>query len=165
MVHIFPRALWYVKILFCCFCFATAGQVGEILRGIEHVRLLIVNTPEECVIGGLAPAVEQAVSAMACQAVYLDGVVTVHCDAARPVAEAYRQLKKLVETGAGFVIRHTAEYMQGGPEWIPPELFRRIHGGHFSIQAHVDLHGLNRYAAREARAGIGFSVRLRTRQE
>jgi len=66
-----------------------------------------------------------------------------------PDAEAYRQLKKLVETGAGFVIRHTAEYMQGGPEWMPPELFRRIHGGHFSIQAHLDLHGLNSAAARE----------------
>ncbi|WP_319525321.1 beta-ketoacyl synthase N-terminal-like domain-containing protein [uncultured Desulfosarcina sp.] len=67
-------------------------RVREILKGIEHVRLLIVNTPEECVIGGLAPAVEQAVAALSCQAVYLDGVVTVHCDAARPVAEAYRQL-------------------------------------------------------------------------
>ena len=66
-----------------------------------------------------------------------------------PDAEAYRQLKELVETGAGFVIRHTAEYMQGGSEWMPPELFRRIHGGHFSIQAHLDLHGLNRVAARE----------------
>ena len=66
-----------------------------------------------------------------------------------PDAEAYRQLQKLVETGAGFVIKHTAEYVQGGPEWMPPELFRRIHGGHFAIQAHVDLHGLNRVAARE----------------
>jgi len=66
-----------------------------------------------------------------------------------PDAEAYRKLKELVETGAGFVIRHTAEYVQGGPEWIPPELFRRIHGGHFSVQAHVDLHGLNLAAAKD----------------
>ena len=29
---------------------------------------------------------------MGCQAVYLDGVVTVHCDAAGPVADAYRRL-------------------------------------------------------------------------
>ena len=66
-----------------------------------------------------------------------------------PDAEAYRQLKKLVDTGAGFVLRHTAEYVEGGPEWMPPELFRRIHGGYFSIQAHLDLHGLNLAAAKE----------------
>jgi DNA-nicking Smr family endonuclease len=66
-----------------------------------------------------------------------------------PDADAYRQLKKLVETGDGFVLRHTAEYVQGATCWLPPELFRRMHGGHFSIQDHVDLHGLNRVAARE----------------
>jgi DNA-nicking Smr family endonuclease len=66
-----------------------------------------------------------------------------------PDAEALRKLRRLVETGEGFVVRHTAEYVQGGPERIPPELFRRIHGGHFSIEDHVDLHGLNLPAARE----------------
>ncbi len=66
-----------------------------------------------------------------------------------PDADAYRQLKKLVETGYGFAVRHTAEYVQGGPEWMPPELFRRLHKGHFSIQAHLDLHGLNLVAAKE----------------
>ena len=69
-----------------------AAQVRETLAGIPRVRLLIVNTPDECVIGGLEPAVEKAIAAMRCQAVYLDGVVTVHCDAARPVADAYRRL-------------------------------------------------------------------------
>ncbi|MGA6924758.1 MAG: beta-ketoacyl synthase N-terminal-like domain-containing protein [Desulfosarcina sp.] len=69
-----------------------AGQVRQTLAGIPHVRLLIVNSPNECVIGGLEPAVERAVAALACQAVGLDGVVTVHCDAARPVADAYRRL-------------------------------------------------------------------------
>ena len=66
--------------------------VRKTLAQIPHARLLIVNTPDECVIGGRAPHVEQAISALRCQAVYLDGVVTVHCDAAEPVAEAYRQL-------------------------------------------------------------------------
>ncbi len=69
-----------------------ADRVRRMLDHIEHLRLLIVNTPDECVIGGLAPAVAEAIDAMACQAVYLDGVVTVHCDAAVPVADAYRQL-------------------------------------------------------------------------
>lgn len=70
-------------------------------------------------------------------------------DCEDPDAEALGKLRRLVETGEGFVVRHTAEYVQGGPEWMPPELFRRIHGGHFSIEDHVDLHGLNLAAARE----------------
>ena len=69
-----------------------AEPVRNALAKIGRVRLLIVNSPNECVIGGLAPAVAQAITAMGCQAVYLDGVVTVHCDAARPVADAYRRL-------------------------------------------------------------------------
>lgn len=66
-----------------------------------------------------------------------------------PDAEALQQLRKLVETGDGFVLRHTAEYVEGSVGWNPPEMFRRIHGGHFSIQGHVDLHGLNLMAAKE----------------
>jgi DNA-nicking Smr family endonuclease len=62
--------------------------------------------------------------------------------------EAVRHLKCLIETGAGFVIKHTAEYVEGSAGRMPPEIFRRIHGGHFSIQGHVDLHGLNVAGAR-----------------
>jgi acyl transferase domain-containing protein/3-hydroxymyristoyl/3-hydroxydecanoyl-(acyl carrier protein) dehydratase len=67
-------------------------HVRETLADISRIRLLIVNSPNECVIGGLEAAVAQAIAAMGCQAVYLDGVVTVHCDAADPVADAYRHL-------------------------------------------------------------------------
>ncbi len=69
-----------------------AQAVHETLAAIPRTRLLIVNSPHECVIGGLEQAVAEAIAAMGCQAVYLDGVVTVHCDAAGPVAEAYRRL-------------------------------------------------------------------------
>ena len=62
--------------------------------------------------------------------------------------EAVRQLKRLVETGDGFVLRHTAEYVEGAAGWVPPEMFRRLHSGYFSIQDHVDLHGLNLPAAK-----------------
>ena len=65
-----------------------------------------------------------------------------------PDAEALQQLRKLVETGDGFVLRHTAEYVEGSSGYIPPEMFRRLHGGFFSIQDHVDLHGLNLPAAK-----------------
>jgi acyl transferase domain-containing protein len=66
--------------------------VRDTLEKIPHTRLLIVNTPDECVIGGLGPRIEQAIAKLGCQAVFLDGVVTVHCDAAGPVADAYRDL-------------------------------------------------------------------------
>lgn len=65
-------------------------------------------------------------------------------------AEALRQLQTLVETGEGFVLAHTAEYVEGACTWVPPELFRRLHGGHFSIQGHVDLHGMGVDEARAA---------------
>ena len=65
-----------------------------------------------------------------------------------PDAEAVRQLRKLVQTGDGFVLRHTAEYVEGSAGWLPPEMFRRLHNGYFSIQDHVDLHGLNLNAAK-----------------
>ena len=66
-----------------------------------------------------------------------------------PDAQIVQRLRKLVETGDGFVLEQTAEYVQGAARWIPPELFRRLHGGHFAVQDHVDLHGLNLAAARD----------------
>ncbi len=70
-------------------------------------------------------------------------------DTDHPDAEALRQLKRLVLTGSGFVLADTAEYVEGASGFMPPELFRRLHGGHFSVQAHVDLHGLGVEAAKE----------------
>jgi len=67
-----------------------------------------------------------------------------------PDAEALRRLKLLVETGEGFVVSQTAEYVEGAGAWVPPEVFRRLHGGHFAIQDHVDLHGLDVAKARAA---------------
>jgi PfaB family protein len=75
-----------------------AERVRQAISGIPHVRLLIINTPDECVIGGLAPAVEKTVASLNCRAVHLDGVVTVHCDAALPVADAYRDLHRFPTT-------------------------------------------------------------------
>jgi 3-hydroxymyristoyl/3-hydroxydecanoyl-(acyl carrier protein) dehydratase len=44
------------------------------------------------VIGGEKAQVQAAIARLACDAVFLNGVVSVHCDAAQPVAEAYRAL-------------------------------------------------------------------------
>jgi acyl transferase domain-containing protein/3-hydroxymyristoyl/3-hydroxydecanoyl-(acyl carrier protein) dehydratase len=70
-----------------------ADQVRAALA--PRVELLIVNTPEECVVGGEARAVEDLVRRLGCEAVALEGVPTVHCAALEPAAEAYRQLHLL----------------------------------------------------------------------
>ncbi len=72
--------------------------VDRAIADIPHVRRLIVNTPTQCVIGGLADSVARAIDNMQCDAVYLDGVVTVHCDAARPAEDAYRELHRFPTT-------------------------------------------------------------------
>ena len=71
-----------------------AQAVRSALAGIPAVRLLIVNTPEECVIGGHAPQVANVLRKMSCDAIDLDGTVAVHCDAVHPVADAYRDLHR-----------------------------------------------------------------------
>jgi PfaB family protein len=69
-----------------------ADRVQTFIHNQPFVRLLIVNTPDQCVIGGSRPHVEAAIQRMGCEAIFLDGVVTVHCDAAAPIAEDYKQL-------------------------------------------------------------------------
>ena len=69
-----------------------ADQVQKIIERYPDTRLLIINTSTECVIGGRRPQVEALVQELGCEAVFLDGIVTVHCDAARPAREEYRAL-------------------------------------------------------------------------
>jgi acyl transferase domain-containing protein/3-hydroxymyristoyl/3-hydroxydecanoyl-(acyl carrier protein) dehydratase len=69
-----------------------AEMVKGVIRDISCARLLIVNTPYECVVGGKAKDVDETIKKLGCEAFFLEGVVTVHCDAALPVAEAYKAL-------------------------------------------------------------------------
>jgi len=70
----------------------SAGPVREVIADLPETRLLIINTPNQCVIGGIRKYVEAAIKRLKCDSVALKGIVTVHCDAAEPVAEAYRAL-------------------------------------------------------------------------
>ena len=70
----------------------SADAVRRVLNRFPTARLLIINTPQECVIGGRRPDVKSAINDLNCEAIFLDGVVTVHCDALKPVADAYREL-------------------------------------------------------------------------
>ena len=69
-----------------------SAAVQKVIDKLPFTRLLIVNTPDQCVIGGRKDQIEAVIKELECEAVFLEGVVTVHCDAVDPVAEAYRQL-------------------------------------------------------------------------
>ncbi|MBT0664300.1 type I polyketide synthase [Geobacter pelophilus] len=71
---------------------ATAREVRHALRTTAHVYLLIVNTPDECVIGGDAKGVKRMVAMLGCRFHPLAGVTTVHCEVAKEVAEPYHDL-------------------------------------------------------------------------
>jgi DNA-nicking Smr family endonuclease len=63
--------------------------------------------------------------------------------------EAIDRLKNLIKYGAGFDVSLTPEYVEGVANGVAPEIARRLHRGDFSIQSHIDLHGLRVHEARE----------------
>ena len=66
-----------------------AAAVRGVLDAEERVYLLIINTPAECVIGGDRNRVAAVVDALHCNFHALEGVPTVHCAVAEPVAKEY----------------------------------------------------------------------------
>ncbi len=67
-----------------------------------------------------------------------------------PENEAMSRLVRLVNHGEGFLVSDTPEYMEGTGYNVHREFAQRLHRGDFSIQAHIDLHGLNVEQAKEA---------------
>jgi len=65
-------------------------------------------------------------------------------------SEALLHLQKLIKTGEGFVVADTSEYVEGIGYSVNREVAKRLHNGEFSIQGHIDLHGLTVEQAREA---------------
>ena len=63
--------------------------------------------------------------------------------------EALLHLERLVETGKGFVVADTAEYVEGIGYNVNREVAKRLHKGEFSLQGHIDLHGLTVEDARQ----------------
>ncbi|MDO9351805.1 MAG: Smr/MutS family protein, partial [Deltaproteobacteria bacterium] len=64
--------------------------------------------------------------------------------------ETLKRLEDLIHYGTGFHVADTPEYIEGTGYHIHPEIARRLHRGEFSIQAHLDLHGLIAEDAKEA---------------
>ncbi len=71
---------------------APQEAVRAALPAFPRAYLLIVNTPDECVVGGDAAAVTDLVASLGCRFFPLQGVTTVHCEVARPVAQPYHDL-------------------------------------------------------------------------
>lgn len=71
---------------------ASADAVRQLIAGIPRAYLLIINTPDECVIGGDATAIQSVVSSLGCRFFPLQGVTTVHCEVARQVSVPYHDL-------------------------------------------------------------------------
>ena len=65
-------------------------------------------------------------------------------------AETLKRLEDLIHYGTGFHVADTPEYIEGTGYHVHPEIARRLHRGEFSIQAHLDLHGLIAEDAKEA---------------
>jgi DNA-nicking Smr family endonuclease len=64
-------------------------------------------------------------------------------------AEVLEKLANLVRYGLGFNVCDTPEYIEGTGYHIPSSVAKRLHRGDYSIQAHVDLHGLRADGAKE----------------
>jgi DNA-nicking Smr family endonuclease len=60
----------------------------------------------------------------------------------RDAEEALSKLRELVRYGKGFNVADTPEYIEGTGYNVHSRVARRLHGGNYSIQAFVDLHGL-----------------------
>lgn len=67
----------------------------------------------------------------------------------RDEAETLKKLQDLVHYGKGFNVCDTPEYIEGTGYHVHREIAKRLHQGDFSIQAHLDLHGLITEEARE----------------
>jgi DNA-nicking Smr family endonuclease len=64
-------------------------------------------------------------------------------------AETLKRLEDLVHYGKGFNVCDTPEYIEGTGYHVHRQMAKRLHQGDFSIQAHLDLHGLITEEAKE----------------
>jgi PfaB family protein len=81
---------WYPAVLRCS---AEAVQQAEPER--QGVYLLIVNSPNECVVGGERGAVEAFAKRIGVVPIAVPATTIAHCELVQPVALAYRDLHRL----------------------------------------------------------------------
>ncbi len=64
-------------------------------------------------------------------------------------SQAVQDLQALIQTGKGFVVADTPEYVEGTGYNVNRGVARRLHNGEFAIQGHIDLHGQSVEGARD----------------
>ena len=69
-------------------------EVEKAVKPYDRLYILIINTPEETVIGGCADQLKQFIKKTGFGAMYLEGVVTVHCPVAEPCRDEYLALHR-----------------------------------------------------------------------
>ncbi|HVP66288.1 MAG TPA: Smr/MutS family protein [Anaeromyxobacteraceae bacterium] len=67
-----------------------------------------------------------------------------------PDLDALRALESLVSGDAPFDIADSDEFIEGTVSGLDPQVVRKLRRGEFSVQGHLDLHGLSRGEARAA---------------
>ncbi|MFO0805949.1 MAG: beta-ketoacyl synthase N-terminal-like domain-containing protein [Gemmataceae bacterium] len=77
---------------------ASPDDIAASLRPGLRAYLLIINTPNECVIGGEKADVEKLAAAIGRPFFPLSGVTLAHCEAGQPVEVPYRELHTLPVT-------------------------------------------------------------------
>lgn len=82
-----------------------AEDVRKAMEGVAQARLMIVNAPKECVVGGLPDALAVVGERLKCRSVQVESVPTVHFDAVQVVEDAYRALH-VMETQADPSVRY-----------------------------------------------------------
>jgi DNA-nicking Smr family endonuclease len=60
----------------------------------------------------------------------------------REEADSVIGLQRLIQTGQGFTIAQTGEYMEACGPGVERGITDQLHQGRYSIQDHIDLHGL-----------------------
>ncbi|MBK5276581.1 MAG: acyltransferase domain-containing protein [Desulfuromonadales bacterium] len=114
---------------------APEAEVRRLLPDFPRAYLLIVNTPDECVVGGDTDAVARLVDRLGCRFFPLQGVTTVHCEVAQAVAGPYHDLH-LFPTEAPVGITYYSG-VKGGPYQVTREsaaesiLGQALHGINF----------------------------------
>ena len=76
---------WYIALLNI-----PAKRVKEAIEGREKVYLLIINTPEECIIGGEKEQVMKLIDDLKSDHLPLPGVTVAHCEVVKQVEKRYR---------------------------------------------------------------------------
>lgn len=120
---------------------APEQQVRQALAAFPRAYLLIVNTPDECIIGGEAESLSRLVTALDCRFFPLQGVTTVHCAVAEQVAGPYHDLHLFPTEAPEGVVYYSG--VKGGAY----EINRESAAASILGQA---LHGLNYPAVIEA---------------